>query len=304
MENVVSVVKESLEGRGWYDAFYDGLEFMKEYKDEDTIIKTARLLDTCSKFSEFYKKCRSAGFLSCTPQLTADGMSIVYGAEKYLHWFRGYYYQISSTPDGCGAEVTPAARMDHLIAATRALGYAYRDEAKAFVVALSMLTTAYCYYDKTVDALNSDSVIFDKLLSIHDSRLYAVMHYTHVFSSVYKYFTPDGTLLIRDQNGMGYATIYRDTVSMHLQICEGVRAYTDFVLVYPDWLVDIDVEALPMFYRAFAEYLLHVAGIRASYVVMYPIDTKHHPKTELSINTPRQATQFVDVLDYISAPAI
>lgn len=300
MENVVATIKENLERRGWYEAFYDSLEFMREYKDENTIVKTTTLLNASSKFSEFYKKCRNAGFLSCVPQLTKDGMSIVYGAEKYLHWFRGYYYQISSTPDGCGAEVTPAARMDHLIAATRTLESAYRDEAKAFVVALSMLTTAYCYYDKTVDALNCNGDAFDKLLYIHDSRVSAVMCYTHVFGSVYKYFTPDGTLLIRDQNGTGYATIFRDSVSMHLQIREDLRVFTDFVLVYPDWLGDIDTEALPMFYRAFAEYLLHAAGIRANYVVMYPIDSKHHPKTELSINTPKHARTFEEVLDYIS----
>lgn len=194
--------------------------------------------------------------------------------------------------------------MDHLIAATRTLNHTHREDAKSFIVALSMLTTAYCYYDKTVDALNRDSGIFDKLLGIHNSRLQSVMGYTHVSSSVYKYTTQDGTLLIRDQDGTGYATIFKDSVSMHLQICESPRTYTDFVLVYPDWLADIDIDALPMFYSAFAEYLLHAAGIRANYVVMYPINTKHHPKTELSINTPKQAKQFVDVLDYISTPVI
>lgn len=92
--------------------------------------------------------------------------SICFGPRKYLHWFRGYNFQVSQNPDATWYKVKPCNRIDYLL---RDVGsYQGEDVYKytSFVIASSILASAYRFYKQTCRILesNDDQNLFDVLL--------------------------------------------------------------------------------------------------------------------------------------------
>lgn len=76
--------------------------------------------------------------------------SLVFGINKYLHWFRGNYYQVSHTPDGQYTVESPYFWMDKLLYIVHHNARRTKDAypgVEEFVLTISALTTGLNYYD-------------------------------------------------------------------------------------------------------------------------------------------------------------
>lgn len=85
--------------------------------------------------------------------------NLVFGIGKYLHWFRGYYYQVSSTPDGNGTVESPYFGMQYLMNVVynaERYGPSEYKGIKEFVLAISAMTTGLAYYDAMKKMLSNE----------------------------------------------------------------------------------------------------------------------------------------------------
>lgn len=113
------------------------------------------------------KKVHEAMERNITPVL--HNGNLVYGIHKYLHWFRGYYYQMSCTPDGQYTVNSPYFWMTEPMKTAYCVvnsceGYEGVEE---FILSLSAMTTALYVYEKTKNLLSTPEGVaeFDKFLA-------------------------------------------------------------------------------------------------------------------------------------------
>ena len=216
------------------------------------------------------------GLLSCTPTL-ADG-SLVYGFQKYLHWFRGYYYQVSNTSDGVGSRAHSYTRLDWALKGVQS------PEAAHQVLTAAMLITAFHYRKQTetllstVDGVRTLEAMINDDLRTHygyteSYTLQNLLKYVKVSRSEYldTYVDGPGTLVVQlgvksDCSARGMLVLSRETVVV---VTKEGEDYVTHELTVPEWVYAVDggdgchmAENLAHVMMLFVEFLLCYSGMR------------------------------------------
>lgn len=260
--------------------------------------------------------------------------NLVLGMDKYLHWFRGYYYQVSYTPDGIGAVNTPYYRMLEPMEITRRTNY-YVSEYKGaaeFILSMSALTTALNYYDRVMELLSTEEGIkeFDQFLSEnylkHNS---GTMDFnTHKVLERFSEETCDAipsdilvnnVVLLGHDVSMISASSGKQTVAIlsiskdNITVVTKLRdSYRKVEFAFPDWYTDIKGLYAEEFdenpYKeshytlgSFVQFVLLYAGVRFSstgfYLMRKDVDKKHPIIANIPVVW--DASQLDDVLEQI-----
>lgn len=94
--------------------FGAGLEYLP--KENLSMILECDISD-CKNFNEAYQHWGRIGALRFEPYITYDtgNPTLVIRHNRYLHMFRGYHFQVSTTVDGIGDAYSNSYRMDFMI---------------------------------------------------------------------------------------------------------------------------------------------------------------------------------------------
>lgn len=276
--------------------------FLENYKYPAGIPDIRELLRPCTRHSTYsiIEQLESCGVLSCAPMLSVDGKSLVYGWQKYLHRYKGYYFQISATPSGFGQVETPNTRIDLLL---RAVPSSSITDVVNFIATMNALSVALRYYDKTMDLLTNHSEVFDKFLSNSwgvDAKVESVLGRITTWNLRYK---PNLDLdnavnvMLVDGNSM-YGLLSYSKGELSVLTKETDRKYKRVALSIPVWIKDVYDRTL--FYAAFIEFILAYAGIRATHYTMYPHQNKHACKLTVAYNIRERFGTYDELTDYMT----
>lgn len=317
MSDVTKLV-EKLKEFGISDELATRVEFMEKYKSDRDIAKaTALVTKGAIATAEVW---RGAGLLNLEAvTFDEESTSLVFGFAKYMHWFRGYYFQVSGTPNGRGSVITPGCRMDYIMNAIADFPEDLRIEASAFVLAMSALTTAYVYFKPTTVAVVSESEELDRFLKASGEHTWcrdnvcidSVMRYVTTSQSLEMFDVDTGAAVLVTEDNHGYAVLSYADNALHLQVKrrgEDLPRYHEYVLTFPAWMNMMDpkdedfalLNDWSCLVQAFVEFLLHRANICANYVVMYPRHTAGRAlMPDMYYNTRNRFYEFGDLLDYM-----
>ena len=324
----VNVLKEMLEAKNMYDASTSAFKLTETFiKFVDHFVSYSvieEMLSEANKYTgnngddaaNYYKALEKLGYLNVVPVIAnknAEIPSLVLSDDKFLHWFRGYYFQMSYTDYGDGEYNSSCFRMDYLLRICRESELPGRPAAFTFV--MSAVTTLLCLYSRMKYWLNTDlgKDTFNEFLALssrnecqvfNDVCLDDLMKYvdTEQFD-IAPTLTPDNKACVLLNHDIPYAAVVSE------ENCIKVIKYstenekcTVFTVRYPGWMTVSDEffkEDRNEFKKALLEFILTYSGIRTNYIAMYPIKTSTKKIKPVRYNLPDRFEKFEKVLDWI-----
>lgn len=328
----VSVLEQELKARGFFEEFSDPcatkLYFNREFMNaveavipEKQISKMIEMLQerTFSTAADVYDEYRVAGLLHVEPTIMKDGKSkvpsLVLGWGKYLHWFRGYHFQVSGTHSGVGSVYSGADRLDI------ALRYCYGFSAAKFVF-VGCLVPVLCYFEQGMKLLEfpNNKLLDDfvrmsgELEYLHDTCMDDFMKFVSVKEYCAQPAYPadfdgvsDDDFAIRvldDSLGYGLLTIGEDFITFTTHPKE--HLFRTRRIQLPDWFKEVcsDEECSKVWdhkiiYQIIIRALMTLSGFRADYLCMYPMGTKRGDIRRLDYNLPDEASAWDDIDEYV-----
>lgn len=298
--------------------------FMNDVLSEEQLQKILNLLvDNAGHVSrdDIFSVVKSMGLLKCKPTVVYDGHSLCktpslcIAYNRYLHDFRGYYFQISGTRDGVGSHAMSCFRMDKLLRITRDN---VEDKCKCglltnFIVAMSALTTLLDYFEYTQKLLNDSREVMEKFINetvkakyryaagMTEQPLAILLDSTRIQkSSELPTVEPDNlNIALYDKHDNSYYGL--------LECCENLIKFTKFngkqysttVLTIPETLNEDLQPYKDVFMCAFVEYVLKFSGVRANYMTMHPSGAQQSDFAQFRINVPHVADDFGTIVDLV-----
>lgn len=271
-----------------------------------------------------YNAFKAAGLLHVEPIIMEDKKgkvpSLMLGWKKYLHWFRGYHFQISGTHSGIGSFYSGADRLDFALNATRNVRYGMDDAAGKFIF-VGCLIPVLCYLEQGTRLLNAPNSIllneFVKMSGELDNLDNTCMDDFMKYVSVKEYSTQpsypaevygaiDGDIAVRildESLGYGLLTIGRNTITFTAHP-KDIQFRTRKIAI-PDWFFGTDEDGCSnvynhkIIYNIMIRALMTMSGFRADYMCMYPIGTKRGDIKRLDYNLPYTASTWGEIERYI-----
>ena len=237
--------------------------------------------------------------------------SIVFGYQKYMHWFREYYYQTSYTINGRGSREHTYFRMDY------ALCGLHKGEQVCQILTAAALATALRYYKQTtkmlatkegVDALNGlirhDLREHYKWVEDEICNIHSLLGFITVMTSKYPIDEPvgDNTKIVQlDGKGVLYLS------KSHIRVVTRERGvYVLRTLNVPEWVWSEDddddffcwEDKRPnSIMKLFVEFMIAYAGVRLGMTGIFSLVDKN---STVRVNSPCVAHNIEDVYDVVS----
>lgn len=317
------------------DIFSSDIKFTPEFlnnakyvKSDFQIERMITLMRTCNFNSadEAFTRFKQEGLLSVQPTLIEGKRdiipSLILSWGNYLHWFRGYHFQISNTEDGIGEVYSGADRLDHALHTLRHLDYVDDntfEQAKRCVFTASMIPVLL-HFSNGYQLLENNPELINSFLDLSGSaaRLGSVslddfMKYVTVNEYRRKPSFPgdivgtndyDKAVMITCHNyGYGLLTFGKDNITFTTCIKNG--SYRTLQLKMPEWLSlkyedgDFIITNPKQIVRIMVRALMTLAGFRADWMVMYPIGTKRGDLGRIEYNVPESASNWEEIEKYI-----
>lgn len=247
------------------------------------------------------------GLFSRTPMLVED--SLVYSVDKYLHWFRGYYFQMSSTHNGIGCVHNSCTRLHYLEDSFNDKHMEYNN----FVFTTCALITALHFYDVTMDLLSTKDGVaeFNKFLQVSAENEYLVSNNV-CLDNCMKYVTKEEVAYKPNFDIYGGKTINilcnygkpksKATLGV-LNICENAvrfmyqtkdKNYTLYTINTPDY-----ISKQSELYVMLVEFLIAYAGFRVVWYDIYPLNKLAKEIIPITYNCKDSATELREIIPYI-----
>lgn len=265
-------------------------KFVETYKTEQDLKTFNQLLDDWDPIA----KASAKGLLNCTPTLSEDTHSIVYGWDKYLTKSNGQYV-FATCEDGTGVYVVPTIHLYEL--------RSDKAEQNRTVEAMGLLTTAYTYFDKTYSGL--DTKVFDEYLSRYGATVDDIMQHVSMVSVIDMPVVSDNALMLLEPSSKdGIALLqFKDTsvevITKRGDVNSLSSYYVTTKLLLPEWYFMSSVKSKLLV--AFTEFLLHSLAIKTNYNLMYQVKVKSFTTLPFIYNVRNQATAWNDVIAYIES---
>lgn len=276
---------------------------------------SSEVLDTCINIvrtaesdDDAWDELISSGMCNCTPKLV--GNSLVFGFKKYMHWFCGYYYQISYTYSGFGSREHTYFRLD------RALTGVGNKLAVEQLLTAAALATALRYYKQTMKMLSSEEGVkeFEGLM-----RGDIATHHKYIDPSDYSVSclldlvtVETSKHLVDEPVGEGTKVVQLGTKGALYLSKERVRVttqerglYVMRTLTVPEWVwSEEDDDCLCLedkhpshIMKLLVEFMLAYSGIRLG---LWEIFSMVDRKSAVRVNCPCIASDVNDVYDILS----
>lgn len=254
-------------------------------------------------------KLTDSGLLNCKPVLVNN--SIVFGYQKYMHWFREYYYQTSYTIHGRGSREHTYFRMDY------ALCGLHKDEQVCQVLTAAALATALRYYKQTTKMLSTeDGVGVLNGLLWHDLRkhykwvkdescgIHTLLDLIAVETSKYLIDEPvgDNTKVVQ-LDGKGALYLSKSNIRV---VTQERGLYVMRTLTVPAWVWEEDDDDDFLYWEdkcpnrvmeLFVEFMLAYSGVRLGVTGIFSMVDKN---SVVKVNSPCVAHNIEDVYDVVS----
>lgn len=294
--------------------------FMRDALDEEQLTKILEFMqnDTQCKYTgDLFREVKSAGLLKCKPTVvySSDSKkpSLCIAYNKYLHDFRGYYFQVSGTRDGIGSWATSCFRLDRLC---KLIHDWVEDDDEAglltnHVVTLAALTTLFDYYECTHKMLKESREVLERFLNETVATCYR--------SAAGKTEQPLALFLdtIRCSKSNEPPTIDPGDLNVLLKdgdVCYGFLVCNEKSLAFTSFngeqyeTVTLNPPTLPedlshkknVFAAAYVEFLLKYSGVRVNYTAMYPVNSNLKKFKPFRMNVPNVAEKFDTVHDLVT----
>lgn len=330
-ELVNNLVAE-LESRDFYeevsDIFNEKFKFDADFAEalnvaisDDAISKMTELIQSSNyeSASDVYNDFKRLGLFSVTPAIIRksenDIPSLMLGINHYLHWFRGYHFQISNTHDGQYEHYAGADRLDNARAVVR---YVSDAEAAEKFVTVGCLIPVLCHFDQGRKLLKQNTELVNEFINTTYNRVYhdscdtdSFMKYIMVeersklnFPDDFPEYTYTAVRLMEDDVSYGLLLLYKDHVTL-LTRCKS-DVYRVSTLSLPEWFDDFrdddfygDVQDGAIVCKIAIRALLALSGFRADYMCMYAIGTRRGDMLPLDYYTVDTAKSWEDIEKYI-----
>lgn len=267
-------------------------------------------------FRSLYQAWGREGFFKFTPYVVEDSCNdtLCLRHNKFLHMFRGYYYQISDTPEGCGDSGHSLMRTDNFINLMRDSNYARSH--LGFIILYSSLIDCGFQNDNFRTLFYQDKSAVDEYF--RKSLEYWDVKFTYGYDVICKYITyKDGSIntadnkstvyCFRDKHGI-LCRFWLSPEAVEVEYCydidNGVGKSRIVRFDIPDpvegidienikWWTDNDTEDLRFAFNSACfrhnkiEYfvllmLLKLIGVHSNYIATYPIRKIGYIKEDIS----------------------
>ena len=238
--------------------------------------------ETVKKFTDL----GDSELIPFTPTIIGDDIpSLRITPNRYLHWFRGYYFQLSGTHNGSCCYNTSCFSMEELMSLCKGhLGDESPDSFN-FVFVMSALTTLLKSYYCMQNWLQTSEGkrMFNKFLSLSAEQEYYVsscvclddlLQYVTVTKTNQKpVITATDKACTLSVNDLQYAVVVDATKYLIVVTQTDCSEWTVTTLQYPKWLAvneDFTQNSRKLFNRAMLEFILVYSGISADRMQMCP----------------------------------
>jgi hypothetical protein len=276
---------------------------------------SAEVLDTCINIvrtaesaEDAWDKLSSSGMLNCTPKLVNN--RLVFGFQKYMHWFRGCYYQTSYTYNGIGSREHTYFRLDYALT-----GVGNKLAVEQLLTAAA-LATALRYYKQTMKMLSSEEGVkeFEGLV-----RSDIAKHHKYIDPSDYSVSclldlvtVETSKHLVDEPAGEGTKVVQLNTKGALYLSKERVRVttqesglYVMHTLTVPEWVWSGEDDDCLYFedkhpnhiMELLVEFMLAYSGIRLGILGIFSMVDR---KSAVKVNCPCIASNVEDVYDIVS----
>lgn len=281
------------------------------------LLRTNKYKDAAEVLSSF----KANGLLKFEPCFVPGQVpSLCLGWQRYLHLFRGYYYQISDTAEGVGEVYAGADRLDF---ALRSISYLSEDTVavgSAFI-SIAALVPVLTYFDVGYSLLNStllDQFLTEtakatglKISGYKDFSDYVTVEYratkpTFPGDLSTNSEEPVAIRLMSEETCYGLLVISKETIQIVTRIKDNMYAITR--LRIPGWfyqygeddeLAIYDEDDRARLLSIMVRATLALAHFRADHTCMYAIGTKRGDVRRISYNVPNCAYKWSDINNYI-----
>ena len=261
-------------------------------------------IDECKHLKDVYQAWGKCGALRFNPYEVDENCnpSLVLRQNRFLHMFRGYYFQASGTLDGIADYGSGSYRMNFL---TQAHCYdrVLRESLISYMLWWAALIDVGFRFDNFVEAFNKDISSIEKFLS--DSMKFWRRDTNYKWSDVEKYITfSTGNIdttqrkmyQLKDDDGIiAYLSIGKNSVQVEtadntlltIRIPD-LNEGAGYDLADEDDLMEFEYEVDTLEYNNYLEMIAVMAlkfmGIHISFINFYPL--KGRMKTMRPINAP------------------
>lgn len=317
MSKKVEELVEELKRKGMYseyesmDTFVcdDDLVYFDRACSDDVLDRCIAIVRDAADAKDAWARLTDSGLLNCEPVLVNN--SIVFGYQKYMHWFREYYYQTSYTINGRGSREHTYFRMDY------ALCGLHKHEQVCQVLTAAALATALRYYKQTtkmlatkegIDALNGlirhDLHEHYKWAECESCSIHNLLGFITVMTSKYPIDEPvgDNTKVIQ-LDGKGALYLSKSVIRV---VTRERGLYVLRTLTVPKWVWEEDEDDDFLCWedkrpnsimKLFVEFMIAYAGVRLGVTGIFSMVDKN---SVVKVNSPCVAHNIEDVYDVVS----
>lgn len=250
----------------------------------------------------FLAKAGELGYLKFEPYIKADSYgtpTLALAYNRYVHLFRGYYYQVSFTPDGVGDYSSPGIRIDEILRLFEGM----RDS-KLLHSLYYMNCIAACFgIDEFDKLLETRPELVDEFMRLSVKRIFADYNTTYNDLMDYKSSIKDDTFMTNAK--FVYSVPYTKTMDAY-RLYDLSQEYPRFVIEYigngclqyekynfTDMFVGVNVEELaddwgysqeevtkiisekiqhdPRVYCELAMFILNQVGVKCNFMAAYSV---------------------------------
>lgn len=156
-------------------------------------------ITSCSNYAEVYQMWGRLGMFKFKPYIVDENWNptLCLRHNRFLHMFRGYYFQISETVDGIGEWSRGPYRTEGLIKLIRTNGESYRASHLMFLMMYASMIHCGFSCDAFVDLFYSDRELVDKFFAL--SMKYWGIEFT-VDSSIISNYIEYSDKFVLEQN--------------------------------------------------------------------------------------------------------
>ena len=175
---------------------------------EEQIDSLIHYLSSANKF-DLFSTPKKLGIAECYPILYKN--SLILGASNYLHWFRGYYFQVSCTHTGIYSNHVSNSRLD--FAMSYEVNSAIREKYVNMLFSASALIPAYKCNDNFHKFIETEEgrKVFNSFLNaarVYDARINYSVDVCNLLDSItVKEYSEDLTLDVESESTMNVQLI-------------------------------------------------------------------------------------------------
>lgn len=331
-EELIVRLKNLLKEKGCYSEIYDPFNLNFEFTEdllnmiklgcsEDHVRDMIHLLDTSDTVDSagFYNYCKRHGLLKIEPKIIStpgEIPSLMLDIDRYLHWFRGYHFQISDTHQGIGEVYSGTYRLDRALDSIKYLPEDSIEDAKRDVFTASFIPILF--YDDVGYKLGSKTEILDKFLELSGklSRVEKPSMTNFMSKLIYEKFPFKPELIPQSHdgkqnmhiriscNGICYALLRLSGSAVCLVTASGT-IHTCTTLCLPEWLFMKDefgdnyVAEPEKIICLLVNALFAVCRFHADYMALYPTGGERGDFQPLNYNVPMITESWQDIEDAI-----